>query len=66
MKQETKVKQKRRLEIEVKLLSDKAYTPVKAKRGSIGYDLTISKDVVIPAHSRTVVPLQLVSIYLMA
>lgn len=59
MKQETKVKQKKRLEIEVKLLSDRAYTPVKAKRGSIGYDLTIPEDVVIPAHSRIVVPLQL-------
>lgn len=51
--------QKKRLEIEVKLLSENAYTPVKAKKGSIGYDLTIPEDVVIPAHSRIVVPLQL-------
>lgn len=59
MNQETKPQQKKRLEIEVKLLSENAYTPVKAKKGSIGYDLTIPEDVVIPAHSRTVVPLQL-------
>ena len=59
MKQETKPQQKKRLEIEVKLLSENAYTPVKAKKGSIGYDLTIPEDVVIPAHSRIVVPLQL-------
>lgn len=59
MKQETKPLQKKRLEIEVKLLSENAYTPVKAKKGSIGYDLTIPEDVVIPAHSRIVVPLQL-------
>lgn len=31
--------------------------PVKAKRGSIGYDLAVPEDVVIPAHSRTVVRL---------
>lgn len=31
--------------------------PVKAKRGSIGYDLAVPEDVVIPAHSRKVVRL---------
>lgn len=54
-----KAKMKKRTEIEVKLLSENAYTPVKAKRGSIGYDLTIPHDVVVPARSRIVVPLDL-------
>lgn len=32
--------------------------PVQAKRGSVGYDLCVMKDVRIPAKSRTLVPLE--------
>lgn len=46
-----------RKEFEIKPLSDDFSLPVKAKRGSIGYDLTIPRDVVIPAHSRVKIPL---------
>lgn len=46
-----------RKEFEIKPLSDDFVMPQKAKRGSIGYDLTIPRDVVIPAHSRVKIPL---------
>lgn len=46
-----------RKEFEMKPLSDDFVMPQKAKRGSIGYDLTIPRDVVIPAHSRVKIPL---------
>lgn len=31
--------------------------PVRAKRGAIGYDLTVPEDIIVPAHSRCKVPL---------
>lgn len=46
-----------RKEFEIKPLSDDFVMPIKAKRGSIGYDLTCPRDIVIPAHSRVKVPL---------
>lgn len=46
-----------RKEFEIQPLSESFVMPVKAKRGSIGYDLTVPKDTVIPAHSRCKVPL---------
>lgn len=42
--------------IEIKALGD-FVLPTKSKRGSIGYDLTVPTDVVIPAHARIIVPL---------
>lgn len=56
MKKETTKKVVRK-EFEVRPLSDDFVLPVKAKRGSIGYDLTVPRDIVIPAHSRVKVPL---------
>ena len=56
MKKDTAKKVVRK-EFEIKPLSDDFVMPVKAKRGSIGYDLTVPHDIVIPAHSRTKVPL---------
>lgn len=46
-----------RKEFELKPLSDDFVLPVKAKRGSIGYDLTVPCDILIPAHSRVKIPL---------
>lgn len=56
MKKET-TKQIVRKEFEILPLSEYFVMPVKAKRGSIGYDLTVPRDTVIPAHSRCKVPL---------
>lgn len=56
MKKETTKKIVRK-EFEILPLSDDFVMPVKAKRGSIGYDLTCPRDIVIPAHSRVKVPL---------
>lgn len=42
--------------IEIKALGD-FVMPTKSKRGSIGYDLTVPADFVVPAHSRVIVPL---------
>lgn len=56
MKKET-TKKIIRKEFEIQPLSDYFVMPVKAKRGSIGYDLTCPRDIVIPAHSRVKVPL---------
>lgn len=44
--------------IEIKCLSEKTQIPKQAKARSIGYDLTIPEDFVVPAHSRCSVPLQ--------
>lgn len=46
----------KRLEIEIKALGEYV-RPRKSKRGSIGYDLAVPEDVVIPAHARVIVPL---------
>lgn len=46
-----------RKEFEIQLLSDDCVKPVKAKKGSIGYDLTIPHDFVVPAHCRVKIPL---------
>lgn len=46
-----------RKEFEIKPLSDDFALPVKAKRGSIGYDLTVPRDIQIPAHSRVKIPM---------
>lgn len=46
-----------RKEFEIKPLSTDFVMPVKAKRGSIGYDLTCPRDFIIPAHSRIKIPL---------
>lgn len=46
-----------RKEFEIKPLSDDFVMPVKAKRGSIGYDLTVPHDILILAHSRVKIPL---------
>lgn len=46
-----------RKEFEIKPLSDDFVMPVKAKRGSIGYDLTVPHDFLILAHSRVKIPL---------
>lgn len=44
-------------EFEIKPLSDDFVLPVKAKSGSIGYDLTVPRDIVVPANGRTKIPL---------
>lgn len=43
---------------EIKPLADSFEKPVRAKRGSIGYDLTVPEDIYIPAHSRIGVPMK--------
>lgn len=53
-KQTTVVKKK---EYEIMPLSESFELPVRAKRGSVGYDLTIPEDFTVPAHSRCKVPL---------
>lgn len=53
-KQTTVVKKK---EYEIMPLSEAFELPVRAKRGSVGYDLTIPEDFTVPAHSRCKVPL---------
>ncbi|MCM1139012.1 MAG: hypothetical protein NC453_10630 [Muribaculum sp.] len=56
MKKETTKKVVRK-EFELLPLSEDFVMPVKAKRGSIGYDLTVPRDIVIPAHSRCKIPM---------
>lgn len=57
---EKKAKKKiKRLEFEIKLISDKGRLPKKATRGAIGYDLYVPRDTRIPAHSRFAVPLDI-------
>lgn len=46
-----------RKEFEIKFLSDDCVLPIKAKRGSIGYDLTVPRDFIVPAHCRCKVPM---------
>lgn len=47
----------KRCEVEIKLLHEGAVVPQKSKKGSIGYDLALAEDFVVPAHSRIVIPL---------
>lgn len=47
----------KRREFEIQPLSDSFELPVRAKRGSIGYDLTVPEDFVVPAHSRCRIPM---------
>lgn len=47
----------RRRTFEIKTFSDSVALPIRAKKGSVGYDLTIPDDTLIPAHSRCKVPL---------
>lgn len=56
------VVKKRYLEVkkrtfEIKAFSESFAIPVRAKNGSVGYDLTIPEDTIIPAKSRCRVPL---------
>lgn len=53
-KQVNSVKKK---EYEILPMSDSFELPVRAKRGSVGYDLTVPEDFTIPAHSRCKIPL---------
>lgn len=55
----TKRTQIKAKEFEVVLLSEGAVLPKKSVRGAIGYDLSVPKDVKIPAHSRIAVPLDI-------
>lgn len=54
--QKEKFKNKK-YEVEIKMLHECAVIPKKSKKGSIGYDLTLTEDFVVPAHSRVVIPL---------
>lgn len=54
--QKTQSMKPKKVEVEIKGLGEYVI-PKKAKRGSIGYDLAVPEDVVIPARSRTVVKL---------
>jgi dUTPase len=53
-KQVNSVKKK---EYEILPMSDSFELPVRAKRGSVGYDLTVPEDFTVPAHSRCKIPL---------
>lgn len=48
----------KRREFEIQPLADSFELPVRAKKGSIGYDLTVPEDFVVPAHSRCRIPLR--------
>lgn len=48
----------KRKEYELQPLSESFVMPVKAKRGSIGYDLTCPEDFVVPAYSRCAIPMR--------
>lgn len=52
-----KTKKVVRKEFEIKPLSDDFVMPIKAKKCSIGYDLTVPRDIRIPAHSRVKIPM---------
>ena len=54
--QRPKVKVK---EFEVVLLSPTAVLPKKSVRGAIGYDLSLPRDVKVPAHSRIAIPIDI-------
>lgn len=55
---EHKAKSYKRREIEIKALADTFELPIRVKRGSVGYDLTVPEDTLIPAHSRFGVPMR--------
>lgn len=55
--EKTSTKKIIRKEFEIMPLSEDYVKPVKAKKGSIGYDLSIPRDFVVPAHSRVKIPL---------
>lgn len=48
----------KRREFEIQPLADSFELPIRAKRGSIGYDLTVPEDFHVPAHSRCRIPLR--------
>lgn len=58
MKKTTEEKTIKRKEYEMQSLSDTFVMPVRAKRGSIGYDLTVPEDFHVPAHARCRIPLR--------
>lgn len=47
----------KRRTFEIKPFTDSFCLPVRAKKGSIGYDLTVPQNTLIPAHSRCRIPL---------
>lgn len=48
----------KRREFEIQALADSFELPVRAKKGSVGYDLTVPEDFVVPAYSRCRIPLR--------
>lgn len=48
----------KRREFEIKPLADSFELPVRAKKGAVGYDLTVPEDFVVPAYSRCRIPLR--------
>lgn len=54
-KKQTNIVKKK--EYEILPLREGFGLPVRAKRGAIGYDLTVPEDIIVPAHSRCKVPL---------
>lgn len=46
-------------EIEIRSFGNSYFLPVQAKRGSVGYDLTLAEDAVIPARTRFAIPLNI-------
>lgn len=44
---------------EIQFLGENHRLPKKAKSGSIGYDLTVPEDIVIPAHKRIGIPINI-------
>lgn len=57
MKKENKKQAYKRREFEIKPLNPNFELPVRVKRGSIGYDLKIPEDTIIPAHTRVAIPI---------
>lgn len=54
-KKQTNIVKKK--EYEILPLREGFELPVRAKRGAIGYDLTVPEDITVPAHSRCKIPL---------
>ncbi len=54
-KKQTNIVKKK--EYEIHPLREGFELPVRAKRGAIGYDLTVPEDIIVPAHSRCKIPL---------
>ncbi len=48
----------KRREFEIQPLADTFELPIRAKRGSVGYDLTVPEDFYVPAHSRCRIPMR--------